>query len=85
MGPYSPEHARVAIWNVGVMTSSVGVVPPSYSTTTCTLRWIDGDWKISDASVTSGPTPPSSEALPPAQAVAFTAAAGQFRSYRDVP
>lgn len=82
---YSPDRSRVAVWNVGVMTSTIGVVPPTYSTTTCTLRWIDGDWKISDARVNPGPTPPSSASITQAQATTFTAAAGQFHSYRDVP
>lgn len=82
---YSPDRARVAVWNVGVMTSTVGVVPPTYSTTTCTLRWVDGDWKISDTRVSPGPTPPSSASITQAQATTFTAAADQFRSYRNVP
>jgi len=82
---YSPDRARVAVWNVGVMTSTVGVVPPTYSTTTCTLRWVDGDWKISHSRVSPGPTPPSSASITQAQATTFTAAADQFRSYRDVP
>jgi len=82
---YSPTQAMVTVWSMGVMTSSIGVVAPAYSTTTCTLRWADGDWKISDAQVSPGPTPPSSPDANGAQVAAFTAAAGQFSSYHDVP
>jgi len=82
---YSPAGASVAVWSMGVMTSSVGVVAPAYSTTTCTLRWAEGDWKISDAQVSPGPTPPSSPDANAAQVAVFTAAAGQFSSYHDVP
>jgi len=82
---YSPTGASVAVWSMGVMTSSVGVVAPAYSTTTCTLRWAEGDWKISDAQVSPGPTPPSSPDVSAARVAAFTAAAGQFSSYHDVP
>jgi len=77
--------ARVAVWSMGVMTSPVGVVAPAYSTTTCTLRWVDGDWKISDAQVSPGPTPPSSAEVSAAPVAAFSAAARQFSSYHDVP
>jgi len=82
---YSSERTGVAVWSMGVMTSPVGVVAPAYSTTTCTLRWVDGDWKISDAQVSPGPTPPSSPDVSTAQVAAFSAAARQFSAYHDVP
>lgn len=82
---YSPTQAMVTVWSMGVMTSSVGVVAPDYSTTTCTLRWADGDWKISDAHVSPGPTPPSSPDANAATVAAFTAAARQFSPYHDAP
>jgi len=82
---YSPTQATVTVWSMGVMTSSIGVVAPAYSTTTCTLRWFEGDWKISDAQVSPGPTPPTSPDISQAQVAAFTAAAAQFSRYDDVP
>lgn len=82
---YSSALAQVALWNMGVMVSALGVVPPDYSTTTCVLRWTGGDWKVSDSRVSQGPTPPSSPAITVAQAAAFAAAAHQFASYTYVP
>jgi hypothetical protein len=81
---YSPSRARVALWNFGVMSSAFGVVPPDYSTTTCVLRWAGGDWKLSDARVSAGPTPPSA-ATTRVRALEFAAAARRFTPYRDVP
>jgi hypothetical protein len=82
---YFPTRARVALWNVGVVTSALGVVPPDFSTTTCQLRWIGGDWKVSEVRVSEGPTPPSSPAGSAAQALAFAAAARRFATYTNVP
>jgi hypothetical protein len=82
---YSPARARVEVWNVGVTDSPLGVVGPDYSTTTCTLRWVGGDWKVSDARVSAGPTPPPSPQASATHAAAFAAAARQFTPYTDVP
>jgi hypothetical protein len=82
---YSRSRARVALWSVGVLASAVGVVPPEFSTTTCELRWVDGDWKVSGARVSEGPTPPSTAASDASPAVAFALAARRFSSYSDVP
>ena len=68
-----------------MLASAVGVVPPDFSTTTCELRWVDGDWKVSGARVSEGPTPPSSVASGAAPAAAFAVAARRFSSYSDVP
>jgi hypothetical protein len=81
---YTPARAQVALWTVGVMASAVGSVPPDFSTTTCELDWTAGDWKLSRARVSEGPTPPS-PAAGSAQAVSFAAAARQFVSFREVP
>ena len=82
---YARSRARVALWSVGVLSSAVGVLPPEFSTTTCELRWAGGDWKVSGARVSDGPTPPSSLASGAAPAVAFALAARRFSPYRDVP
>lgn len=81
---YSPSRAQVALWNFGAVSSSLGVVAPDYSTTTCVLRWVGGDWKVSGARVSAGPTPPSA-ATTEARGLAFASAARRFTPYRDVP
>jgi hypothetical protein len=82
---YSRSRARVALWSVGMLASAAGVVPPAFSTTTCELRWASGDWKVSGARVSDGPTPPSSAASGAAPVAAFAVAARRFSPYSDVP
>jgi hypothetical protein len=81
---YTRARARVAIWTVGLVASPAEVVAPQWSTTVCTLVWADGSWRVSDAQVTSGPTPPSAGADPAATAE-FARAADPYRSFSDAP
>lgn len=80
---YARARARVAVWNMGLLASPADVVAPYYSTATCTLQWIDGDWKIASVETSAGPTPPSTPG--PGQTAAFINSAGRFIPYRDAP
>jgi hypothetical protein len=80
---YTRAHARIAVWNVGLMAGEQSVVAPYFSTATCTLIWADRDWKVAASETNAGPTPPSSPGQ--AQSRAFIANAAGFTPYRDVP
>jgi len=55
---YDESSARVVSWGVAVVGNDAGLAPvASWATTTTTLRWLDGDWKIDSASSEAGPTP----------------------------
>jgi len=55
---YDEDRARVAVWNVGVL-SREGVAPPQagWSTSVVDLVWEQGDWRVWGESITPGPTP----------------------------
>lgn len=55
---YDGDSARVVSWGVAVVGNDEGLAPSaSWATTTTTLRWQDGDWKIDTAASADGPTP----------------------------
>lgn len=55
---YSLGAAKVVSWGVAVVGNDRGLAPAAtWATTTTTLRWVDGDWKIDTASSTDGPAP----------------------------
>lgn len=55
---YSDESAKVVSWGVAVVGNDQGLAPSAtWATTTTTLRWQDGDWKIDTASSADGPAP----------------------------
>lgn len=55
---YHEDRARIAVWNVGVL-SREGVAPPQagWSTSVVDLVWERGDWRVWGESITPGPTP----------------------------
>jgi hypothetical protein len=63
---WSPDEARVAIWNVGVL-SRAGVAPPQagWAVSSFELVWEGDDWKIRSEAITPGPAPiPNASATP---------------------
>lgn len=55
---YDGATAKVVSWGVAVVGNDQGLAPgATWATTTTTLRWQEGDWKIDAASSTDGPTP----------------------------
>lgn len=64
---FEPERARVAVWNVGVL-SRAGAAPPQagWAISTLELVWERGDWKIWNEVVAPGPAPILNNAVGPA-------------------
>lgn len=80
----SRNSASVAIWHLDVSASAaLGLAGVQYRTTTYALRWTSAGWRVTAASSTAGPTPPTATA-----AVAldgFVRQAAAFSLYRDEP
>lgn len=81
---YSPALARVAIWAMGIVQSAREVLAPQYSTTMCTLRWVDGGWRVAAARTVAGPTP-RLDGSDPAAVAAFARSADRFHAFGDSP
>jgi len=82
---YDENAARVVSWGVGVVGNEAGLEPvASWATTTTTLRWQDGDWKIDSASSEPGPTP-GLGGQRPTGANAFISDLGDSRGVRHAP
>lgn len=64
---FGPDHARVSVWGVGVL-SREGVAPPQagWSISTFDLVWEREDWKVLAESIVPGPAPIMNAAVPPA-------------------
>jgi hypothetical protein len=64
---FGPDHARVSVWSVGVL-SREGVAPPQagWSISTFDLVWERDDWKVLAESIVPGPAPITNAAAPPA-------------------
>lgn len=73
------RRARVAIWNVGVLTRA-GVAPPqaSWAISTVDLAWRRDRWMVVDERVVPGPAPILSDTAAPATASQLTAALDGF-------
>lgn len=74
--------ARVAIWTVGLVAGPREVLAPYWSTTSCTLRRLGSQWRVSAARTVRGPTPPGA-AEPASASEAFARAAASFHRFAD--
>lgn len=82
---YSPAQATIGIWSVGVVGSSTTRPPDaSWSTTTITVDWQDGDWRMSGYRTASGPVPPDSASQVPSLPTDLFAASPQFKGFAYV-
>jgi hypothetical protein len=75
-------HAQVQIWTMGIVVGPAAFVAPDWSTTTCTLVWSDGAWRVAAALTAAGPTPPGPDSSR-SQATAFARAASRFEAFGD--
>ena len=66
---FDSDRARVAVWNVGVLTRA-GVASPQagWATSTFDLVWERGDWRIWAESIVPGPAPVLNDSTAPATA-----------------
>lgn len=81
---YSPGIARVAVWAMGMVQSRLEVLSPQFSTTLCTLRWIEGGWRVVAARTNPGPTPPP-DGSDPSAVSAFVRKANGYEAFGDAP
>lgn len=81
---WSPQGARVAVWNVGVL-SRAGVAPPQagWAISTLELVWEHDDWKILAETITPGPAPIPNASASPATSEQFAAALVGFVDLDD--
>jgi hypothetical protein len=85
---YSDDRAVVDVWSAGIIglagEKSTKPVTEAWSTTTVTLRWVDGDWKWAGSTHREGPTPVSGlQAASSAEDIArATARFGELRYAR---
>jgi hypothetical protein len=62
---YDPDSASVEVWTVSLLgTRSLGKVTAAWSTTTVTLRWSGGDWRLAGLATRSGPVPSTGGEVP---------------------
>ncbi|MBA3653984.1 MAG: hypothetical protein H0W70_07290 [Actinobacteria bacterium] len=82
---YTQQRARVAIWNVGVL-SRVGVAPPqaSWATSTFDLVWERGDWRIRSETIAPGPAPMLDASAAPATSEELEAALVDFTDVNEM-
>lgn len=76
---FEAGRARVAIWNVGVLTRNE-VAPPqaAWATSTFELVWERDDWRIWAETIVPGPAPILNDSTAPATSAQFAAALEGF-------
>lgn len=82
---FNPDEAVVDTWAFGLAATTSGLAPRmAFQTTTTTLVWRDGDWKLAASDSRPGPAP----SVDPDQHVsgrAFVEGVGQLRELRYAP
>lgn len=86
---YGNGTATVAIWVTGVTGSIGGTGPPvpireGWGTTTTSLRWVKGDWKLVDSTTVDGPLP-IADVSPPTPAPELVSKASEFKEFTYAP
>ena len=76
---FTPDRARIAIWNVGVLARE-GIAPPQagWAISTFELGWERDDWKVIDERVAPGPAPILDDSAAPATAAQLIASLRDF-------
>lgn len=81
---FSRDEAVVDTWAFGVVAADPGLDPQmTFQTSTSTLVWRDGDWKLAASRSRPGPAPRVSG--PRVTGQAFVAGAGRLRELRYAP
>lgn len=85
---FTPNEATVSVWAEGVAQTPTGGegsplgVSTSYSTTTVSVAWEDGDWQATDWKFESGPTPDKAR-FPADGPLSELGGQGFYSFYRD--
>lgn len=79
---FNPDRARVAVWNVGVLTRE-GVAPPqaAWAISTFDLVWERGDWRIWAETIVPGPAPILNDSAAPTTAQQLVAMLDGFAGF----
>ena len=83
---YTPDRARVSIWNVGVLARDQ-IAPPqaSWAISTLDLVWEDEDWHLDAETIVPGPAPVLNNSAPAATAVQLVTALDGFTDFGQQP
>jgi hypothetical protein len=82
---FASDRATVALWHLDAgVSSAIGLVTADYMTTTYTLHWTGGRWRIWSVANAPGPTPPAASA-PKRTIDAFARSVSSFVRYRYAP
>lgn len=81
---YSAISARVRVWQVYALAVASPLDTTGFQTTTVSLGWIDGTWKITGAPAGPDLTPPGQGATA-SQVAGWITAVDQLRDYTYVP
>jgi hypothetical protein len=83
---FSQERARVAVWNVGIL-SREGVAPPQagWAISTFDLAWERNDWKVAAETIEPGPAPVTNAAVAPATSAELRRRLVGFAAYGSRP
>jgi len=81
---YSSTLARVRVWQLYVLAIASPAAHTEFATTTVSLRWADGTWKVTGAPSGADLTPPREHAAP-RQVATWVSAVERFRGYEYVP
>lgn len=83
---YSSQRAVIAGWGAAVSANTVGLNPQvDFQTTTSTVVWRNGDWKLDDGRIDPGPTPAPAIDTQPTSAEAFVNSLSGMESSRHEP
>jgi hypothetical protein len=83
---YTPQRATVSGWGMALSGNTIGFTPQvDFETTTSTLMWSEGDWKVSGGSSTDGPTPRLSEQSKPTPAAQLVQGLQDMRTVHYEP
>ncbi|MDP9335451.1 MAG: hypothetical protein M3Q30_19390 [Actinomycetota bacterium] len=83
---FTPDRARVSLWNVGVL-SRIGVAAPQagWTTSTFDLVWERGDWKVWSETISPGPAPALNGGAAPATSDELEAKLEGFTPWEQSP
>lgn len=80
---YTPERARISVWNVGVLSRSGAAQPQAgWNVSTFELVWERGDWRIWSETITPGPAPALNAGAAPASHEQLDRALNGFTPWR---
>jgi hypothetical protein len=81
---YSPAAARVRVWQLLVFGGSGPLSQTTFYTTTVSLQWTEGDWKITETPAGPDLRPPGKNASA-TQVTSWVGAVNELKSYTYAP